>query len=106
MHSNEDNDVVDIANSSFHNLPADLQAENIAAATVALNTVLDAITQGCELNDQTIEQLSSIIHQAWLKRNSGSAKPSQRLEYDQLSEPDKLKDRKQIIKTLQILGYK
>ncbi|MFA5124766.1 MAG: hypothetical protein WC473_02995 [Patescibacteria group bacterium] len=84
---------VDIASLLYEELPTDWQAENKAAAEVAVDSVLAAIDQDVALDDDFIEAVSAIQHKKWLERNGAWAPDSQKVPYDELSEAEKEKDR-------------
>lgn len=68
---------VDIANTSFGDLPEDRRKENVMAA------------------EQVVDLLKSsliLIHEGWLDRNEGLAPEEQKLRYAALSKEDKMKD--------------
>lgn len=77
---------VDIANTPYADLPPKWQAENKASAESAVRAILDN-------PDADMEQLASIVHDAWLERNGSWAPPEQNVPYEQLSETEKQKDR-------------
>lgn len=94
-------DEVDIANSDFANLPSNWQYENLEAARVAIEQVFDKIMDDEEITDEVIEEMSSEVHEAWLKRNDwvydkDYGDPSLTVPYTELSEDEKAKDRVQI----------
>ena len=84
---------IDIANTSYENLPAPWQAENKAAAQSAVNAILKAQTHSTPLNEDFIEFASNQQHQDWLLRNGEWAPQEQKLPYNQLPESEKEKDR-------------
>lgn len=84
---------VDIANTSYKDLPDDWQAENEASAIVAVDLVLAASKSGGRLDAAFVEKASAAIHVKWLERNGSWAPPEQKLPYGSLSEPEKEKDR-------------
>jgi hypothetical protein len=96
-------DQVDIANTSYKNLPADWQKENKESASVAVRLIEDAKKGGIDTrSDNFIESASSKVHDAWLERNGEWAPAEQRLPYTDLSEVEKAKDRVFILKALDI----
>jgi len=95
-------DQVDIANSTYAELPKDWQGENKASAEVAMNLVYDASTMGRELDDEFVEEASSKIHDAWLERNGEWAPEEQKKPYLELSEEEKAKDRVIVQKAISI----
>jgi hypothetical protein len=63
-------DVVDIANTSYEDLPADWQAENRAAAEVVVG-IIDEHAGVPDLSDaRQRNEIGNIIHKAWLERNT------------------------------------
>lgn len=99
---NNNSDQVDIANTSFINLPHDWQEENLSASIVAMNEVLSAYENKVSLESTFIEEASEKVHIEWLKRNSEWAQENQKLPYAQLSEEEKDKDRLQVIKAIEV----
>ena len=92
---------VDIANTSYEDLPSDWQAENKASASVAITEVEAAIRDGRELDDAFIEEASSTLHDKWLERNGSWAPPEQNKPYADLTEEEKEKDRVIIRKAIE-----
>jgi hypothetical protein len=94
-------DRVDIANTTYEDLPLDWQAENKASAEVALGSVYKIAFYGEGqfgdrnfLNfDSFVEWASSEVHEGWLDRNGSWAPPEQKLPYESLPEEEKEKDR-------------
>lgn len=84
---------VDIASLSYEGLPTDWQAENKAAAEVAVDCVLAAVDQDVALDEAFIETASAVQHEKWLERNGAWAPENQKLPYADLSEEEKEKDR-------------
>jgi len=68
---------VDIANTSFRELPMDWQEENLLSAKVAI---------------EKIEEALYIIHDKWLDRNDQFAEPAQKVQYSRLPKEEKSKD--------------
>lgn len=95
---------VDIANTSFAELPEDWQRENRAAAEVAMNEVFRAAGGGRALDDSFIEEASSVVHEKWLERNGEWAPEEQKKPFAELSEEEKEKDRAQVRKAIEIFG--
>lgn len=87
---------IDIANTSYEDLPSDWQAESKASAEVAVHEVEKAVDLGEKLGENFIERASNKVHEAWLERNGAWAPPEQKLPYAQLSEPEKEKDREYV----------
>lgn len=94
-------DDVDIANCSFEDLPSNWQYENLEAARVAINLVFDKAMNGETLTKEEIEEMATIIHDEWLKRNDwvfdpNYGDPNLAVPYEKLSEEEKEKDRAQL----------
>jgi hypothetical protein len=104
-------DEVDIANSSFKELPSNWQYENLEAAKVVINLVYDRIVNGETFTPEEIEDMAAIIHEEWVKRNDwvkdpNNGNPILAGSYEQLPEEEKEKDKKQInIAYLKIRAY-
>ena len=98
-------DVVDIANTEFEDLPSNWKYENIEAAKVVVNLVYEKVTKWDEITPEMIEEMARIMHEKWLDRNwIRWSFENQRLEYEELSEEEKAKDRSQIQIAIQIIG--
>ncbi|MEO0725422.1 MAG: hypothetical protein AAFZ63_12820 [Bacteroidota bacterium] len=95
-------DQVDIANTSFTDLPMDWQEENLAASTVAMTEVFSAYERGVKLNTVFIEKASEKVHIEWLTRNSEWAQDNQKLPYAQLTEEEQDKDRLQVLMAIEV----
>ncbi len=95
---------VDIANTFFQELPKDWQEKNKAAAEVVMNEVVRAVKSGRKLDNEFIEEVSSIVHDEWLKRHGhedwvpGELKES----FENLPEEEAEKDRVQVRKAIEI----
>ena len=94
-------DDVDIANCSFEDLPSNWQYENLEAAKVVIGLVFEKTMSGIKFNKEDIEEMSKIIHEKWLERNSwvfdpNYGNPNLAVPYASLSEELKKKDRIQI----------
>lgn len=95
-------DQVDIANTSYPELPEDWKGENRAAAEVAMSEVFKAVESGRELDDEFVEEASAVVHDKWLERNGEWAPDEQKKPYEELSEDEKEKDRAQVRKAIKI----
>jgi hypothetical protein len=84
---------VDIANTSFSELPSDWQKENLIAATDALAILREAIKNDIPLDSSFVEEASADLHSKWLARNSSWASDVQCRPYKDLPEEEKEKDR-------------
>mgnify|MGYP003302334307 CR=1 FL=1 len=94
-------DQVDIANCSFEQLPSNWQYENLEAARVAIELVYDKTISGEPFMPTEIEQMASVIHDEWLKRNDWVFNPEYgdpklAVPYAQLSQEEKDKDKAQL----------
>mgnify|MGYP001096394945 CR=1 FL=1 len=98
-HGTED---IDIANSSYNELPEDWKGENKISAEVAMDQIYEAISQQKELDVSFIEDASSVIHDKWLERNKDWAPAEQNKPYGELSEEEKDKDRAIIKKAIEV----
>lgn len=92
---------VDIANTSYEDLPSDWQVEGKASAEVAITEVEAAMREGRQLDDAFIEEASSALHDKWLERNGSSMSPDQNKPYSELAEEEKEKDRVIIRKAIE-----
>jgi hypothetical protein len=90
---------VDIANTSYADLPADWQAENKASAEVAVRLILGR--QGQPLTPEFIEKSSQTIHDRWLERNPWAKGGELDRPYGSLAEPEKQKDREVLYQAIQ-----
>ncbi len=79
---------VDIANTHYSSLPVKWQDENKAQATAVIQSIINSKTLD-------IEELSSIVHEQWMQRNSWAQKdqPELFVPYSALPENEKEKDR-------------
>ena len=93
---------VDIANTSFADLPSDWQGENRAAAEVAMNEVFSAVGSGGLLDAAFVEKASVAVHDKWLERNGAWAPAEQKKPFGELAEDEKEKDRAQVRKAIEI----
>lgn len=94
-------DDVDIANLTFSELPSNWQYENLEAAKVAVAQVFEKIMSGEEITPEVIEQMSSEVHEEWLKRNDYARGGDLDVPYDVLPEEEKAKDRVQIMQAIE-----
>lgn len=93
---------VDIANTTYSDLPSDWQYENQASAQVTVDQIADAVAAGGELDAAFVETASSVLHDEWLKRNGAWAPAEQKLPYTELLEAEKEKDRVIIRKGIEL----
>ena len=95
-------DTVDIANTTFEDLPSNWKYENIQAAKVAVDLIYEKNLE--KITAETIEELSKIVHEKRLERNwIAWSFENQRVSYKELSEEEKAKDRIQIEIAIKIL---
>ena len=98
---NHGTDEVDIANCTFDELPSNWQYENLEAAKVAIDLVYDKTLAGEDITSEEKEQMASVVHDEWLKRNdwvfdSEYGDPNLAVSYEDLSEDEKYKDKIQL----------
>lgn len=97
-------DTVDIANTKFEDLPLNRKYENLEAAKVAVDLVYEKVVNWEKINSEMIEEMSKIVHEKWLERNGVQwSFENQRVDYQNLSEEEKSKDRIQIELAIQII---
>ena len=88
---------VDIANSTYDELPADWKAENAAAGEVVATELVLLQRNGVEVTPEVVEQVSSKVHDKWLERNTWAKDGELDVPYDELPEEEKAKDRDQVM---------
>lgn len=94
---------VDIANTTFENLPSDWQAENYSAATVVVE-ILDRQEKPLDLTDQeTYNAVGDEIHKAWLARNTWAVGGELDHPFVDLPQNEKDKDIDQIVVAQKVL---
>lgn len=86
-------DEVDIANTTYKELPEDWKGENKISAEITVGEISKALQEKRNLDDKFVEEASSILHDKWLERNGEWAPESQKKSYAELSEEEKEKDR-------------
>lgn len=64
-------DDVDIANTSFEDLPSNWQYENLEAAKVAVDLVYEKVVSGEEITPEMVEEMSSVVHENGLREMIG-----------------------------------
>lgn len=97
-------DQVDIANTDYRDLPEDWKGENKASAEVAIGEIYKA--GGKNLDENFIEKASAAVHDAWRERNKSWAPKEQMVEFDELSEEEKNKDRVMVEKAVEMFKKK
>ena len=98
-------DLVDIANTKFEDLPSNWQYENLKVARVVIDLVYDKIVAGEEITPEMVEEMSSVVHEAWMKRKKKKKenRPHLFVPYSELPEEEKAKDRDQILQAIEII---
>lgn len=94
-------DDVDIANTSFADLPSNWKYENLEATKVAIELVFDLVVKWEEITEEMIGEMATIVHEKWLERNQRVfdkeyGNPVLAQEYAKLPEEEKEKDRVQV----------
>jgi hypothetical protein len=96
-------DQVDIANTTYADLPADWQAENKAAAEVVVG-ILDGANGAVDLSDPAQHaSVGATIHDAWLSRNEWARGGELDVPFDQLPPAEQAKDIDQMVIAQQAL---
>ena len=86
-----------MSNTKFGDLPLNRKHENLEAAKVAVNLVYEKIINWEKIDSEMVEEMSKIVHEKWLERNGIQwSFENQRVDYQNLSEKEKKKDRVQI----------
>lgn len=93
---------VDIANTTFENPPSDWQHENLEAAKVAESLVFEAFIKWEDISTEMIEDMSSKVHEEWLKRNTRAKWWDLDVPYSQLPELEKAKYRNQVLLAINV----
>ena len=100
-------DDVDIANTSFADLPSNWQEENLLAAKVVIELVYDKVIAEEEITVKEREKMAAKVHEEWLKRNGSWAEEKLKVPYEQLPEVEKEKDRVQLVPAIaKVKAYK
>lgn len=105
-------DDVDIANCSFAELPSNWQYENLEAAKVVIELVYDKVMAREQISEEELEQMASVVHNEWLKRNAwvfdpNYGDPKLAVPYSQLSKEEQEKDKIQIKQAvLKVLAFR
>lgn len=90
-------DQVDIANTTYGDLPSDWQAENRAAAEVVVGIMIEK-DGAINLSDpSTRSEVGSKIHDAWLSRNDWARGGELDAPFDELPEEEQAKDVDQVV---------
>lgn len=88
---------VDIANTTYEDLPADWKAENAAAGEIVATELVILQRNGVETTPEVVEEIASKVHDKWLERNTWASGGELDVPYDQLPEEEKAKDRDQVM---------
>lgn len=97
-------DQVDIANTSYEDLPADWQAENKAAAEVVVG-IMDEANGPVDLNNEELRtHVGDKIHEAWLERNDWARGGELDVPFSQLPPAEQAKDIDQMVIAQQVFG--
>lgn len=87
---------VDIANSTYDQLPEDWKAENKAAAEVVVGVMIDR-NGSVDLSDEaTRTEVGGVIHDAWLSRNEWAKGGELDVPFADLSAEEQAKDIAQV----------
>lgn len=99
-------DMVDIYYTPFKDLPLDRKKDNLEAAKVVIDLVYDKIVNGEEITLEMVEEMSSVVHEAWMERNSWEkeSRPHLFVPYEELSEEEKAKDRAQVETAIRLIS--
>lgn len=97
---------VDIANSTYDELPSDWQAENAAAGEVVATELVILQRNGVEITLEVVDEVSSKVHDKWLERNTWAKGGELDVPYSELPESEKAKDRDQVMIGLALLSGK
>lgn len=87
-------DQVDIANTPFHELPADWQAENRSAASVVVRLMGDRAIDLAQEADR--QHAGHVIHEAWLERNDWARGGELDVPFAELPPEEQAKDLAQV----------
>lgn len=104
----DDGKEIDIT-QGYHKLTPKWQAENKAAAQVAVVLLRQALASGKTLESltrgQDLEMLADRVHEAWMQRNpKADYNAAQHVPYSNLPEPEKQKDRDHVLMAARILS--
>ncbi|OVE78495.1 hypothetical protein BVY00_02625, partial [bacterium G20] len=87
---------VDIANTSYEDLPTDWQAENKAAAEVVVE-LIDRANGQIDLNDESVRtSVGDTVHTAWLERNDWAKGGELDKPFGELPSDEQAKDIEQV----------
>ena len=96
---------VDIANTSYTELPSEWQAENKVSAEIAMDGVLKAVKEGLSLDNAFVEKIADALHVGWVQRNGSWAAEELKKPYAELPESEKEKDRYFVRRAIEIYQY-
>ena len=105
---NHGTNIVDLANCEFYELPSNWKEEYLNAARVVINLVYEKTISLEDFSSVEIEEMASVIHDEWLKRNdwvydSKIGNPKLTVPYKELSDEEKKKDREQILPAINVV---
>lgn len=86
-------DTLDLATCPYKDLPTDWKAERDIGAKIAVDALLAAEVAGRPYDAALVDEVASVLHSAWLERNSTRAGEEQKKPYAELSEYEQRKDR-------------
>lgn len=90
-------------NVPFEKLHPDWQQENLAAGKAALEAV--KMFPNSLANPEEMEAAAKFIHDKWMKRNpKADYNAAQHVDYEQLPEPEKQKDRDHVVTMMKLIG--
>jgi hypothetical protein len=93
---------VDIANTTYPELPSDWQAENKAAAEVVVGIMTEANGVVDLTNPEQRNAVGVRIHNAWLSRNEWAKGGNLDVPFDQLPPDEQAKDLDQVVMAQQV----
>lgn len=90
---------IDIANTSYVDLPEKWQSENKAAAETVVDLVHEANLKGIDIHSpEFLEAASDRVHIKWMERNPKEEwNATQHVPYTELPDEEKQKDREQVL---------
>ena len=95
---------IDLANTNFEDLPQEWKHENLEAAKVVVELVYDKVANWEEITPEMIEEMARVVHDKRLERNwTEWSFENQRVSYDQLDEEEKVKDRNQVKRAIEVI---
>lgn len=98
--TSKDGEKVDLANTSYDDLPEDLREENYESA----KSVIDAISRSKDYGGSEDLFVPAAIHKSWMERNSDDDRNELKVSYRDLNDTEKAKDLNLLKKALFILN--